>query len=163
MNEPKQNRHKSKQDYGTPDDLWKAVCRRWGTPCVDLAAHEDNTRCDHYIGELEDSLSQNWFQRLNTSTPGWLNPPYGNIAPWLEKCHALLAGKWCRGQRILVLIPTASLGTHYFSQYAYDVAKVIVLSGRLTFKGCTAPFPKDCMILEYPGSGFEIWNWRLQG
>ena len=89
----------------------------------------------------------------------WLNPPFGRAAPWVEKC-ALTAPNLAGG-RILVLLP-ASIGSNWLSAHVWGKARVIALSGRITFVGCTAPFPKDCFLLEYPGSGFEVWDWRKQ-
>jgi len=49
---------------------------------VDLAANEENNKCDAFIDENRDSLTVDWhlFGRV-----GWLNPPYSNISPWVCK------------------------------------------------------------------------------
>jgi hypothetical protein len=38
---------------------------------------------------------------------------------------------------------------------------VLGLNGRLTFKGTTAPYPKDCMLSVFGVEpGFDVWSWR---
>jgi hypothetical protein len=39
----------------------------------------------------------------------------------------------------------------------------LLLNGRLTFDGCAAPYPKDCILALYGpeiAPGYEVWNWR---
>ena len=156
MNEPKQNRGRSKQDYSTPGDFYSAVCRRFGAPSVDLAAHNHNALCERHVTPEEDSLECDWLKVIRPGELAWLNPPYGDIRPWVAKCRRAARA----GREILVLVP-ASVGSRWFHEHVYAYAKVYALVGRLTFGGCTAPFPKDCMLLHYGDApGFVCWDWN---
>ncbi len=71
---PEQKPGRSKQDYGTPKDLLKAVRRRLGIVdfAIDLAAHEQNHVVERYFGSggaLPDSFPADWS--LNLGPFGW--------------------------------------------------------------------------------------------
>lgn len=179
---PKQKPGKSKQDYGTPDDLLEAVKKRWGNLQIDLAATERNCvvrdilgGVGHFISPESDSLSVDWVQLIRGRSTAWLNPPFARIEPWAAKCaesaHALAKKR----SRILFLTP-ASVGAFWFLDYIYGrgYTTVIPLLPRLTFKGCSTPYPKDCMITVFGdpgGSPFETlngflfapWEWKAGG
>jgi hypothetical protein len=53
---PSINRHRSKQDYGTPWPLIRAIEQRWGNLTIDLAATRENAKCGVFITPEEDSL-----------------------------------------------------------------------------------------------------------
>jgi hypothetical protein len=107
----------SKQDYRTPADFMAAVAKRFGPVTFDLAAHAGNAQHPlyfaptHFItstgskktGDLVevrtknldpsaaafDSFAQDWRAAV-TGGLGWLNPEFGDIAPWAEKCAVRL-------------------------------------------------------------------------
>jgi hypothetical protein len=76
---PKQKPGKSKQDYGTPWELIRAIEARWGKLTIDLAARADNAKAPLFITPEENSLIQNRrssacahafaFTAATTSTP----------------------------------------------------------------------------------------------
>ena len=149
------NRGGSRQDWATPDDFLRAVENRFGRPNIDLAAGPENAVCDLYISAEDDSLSIDWGM-LGLVT-AWLNPPYSNIGPWVAKAAA---SAW--SMRTLVLIP-ASVGSNWWRDFVHDRAYVCLLNGRLTFKGATQVYPKDCALLVYGRGwepGYEIWSWK---
>ena len=154
--EPRNKRHESKQSYGTPPEFLEAVRARFGELTVDLASSHDNAVCADHLTEEDDSLSADWVAAIGSGI-GWLNPPFGGISRWVAKCAATapnLAG------RILVLVP-ASVGANWFAGHVWGRARVYACNGRITFVGCSQPFPKDCVVLEYGGlPGFEVWDWR---
>jgi phage N-6-adenine-methyltransferase len=154
---PAQRPHKSKQDFATPMPFIRAVERRFGGIVHDLAAHSRNARCASYysLEEGVDSLRQDW-SRIR---PGnrWLNPEFGNIAPFVEKC-AMEAERLPRNSLILVLVP-ASIGTEWFARHVENKARVIGVRPRLSFDDQN-PYPKDLMLLGYGlDYGLETWRW----
>lgn len=143
------NRGESRQDFETPDDFMAAVVKRFGAPEFDLAASMSNHKVPAYFAESANSLTQPW-SNLGLC---WLNPPFSEIAPWAAKCAS-------SGAKILFLTP-ASVGSNWFSNYVHGKALVLALNGRLTFKGCPTPYPKDCILSCYGFTpGFEVWKWK---
>ncbi len=152
---PVQKPGKSKQDYETPDEFITAVKRllRIGHFNIDLAADGLNTKGSIYFREEEDSLSIDWPDVGQDWC--WLNPPFGNIAPWAEKC-------WTSGIRVAFLVP-ASVGANWFRDWVDGKAYVFFLSPRLSFDG-KDPYPKDCILCLYGTgmTGYKCWDWRRQ-
>lgn len=152
---PAQKPHRSKQDYGTPWELIKAVEARWGSLGVDLAASEGNAKAPLFFTEEDDSLKQAWNQLLAFRL--WLNPPFENIGLWADKCKTEAK----LGAKIIMLTP-ASIGSEWFARHCFGVARIIGLRPRITFEGCKDPYPKDCMLSLWgiDAPGFEIWRWK---
>ena len=149
-------RGQSRQDYGTPAAFIQAVEKRFGPITFDLAASEENRKSPFFFGEIRNSLDQPWH-RIHGNL--WLNPPFSNITPWAKKC----AEESAKGARILFLVPS-STGANWFRDYVWGRADIYFLNGRLTFEGCTDPYPKDCLLAHYTGldrtPDFRIWEWK---
>ena len=156
----------SKQNYGTPWDFIEAVERAWGVPywSYDLAADEHNCKGRNWFDEQQDSLSQNWRQLDGYL---WLNPPYNDIAPWVEKCYRSTRTP---GRSIFVLIP-ASVGSNWYLQWVHNKCDVYFLNPRLRFVGASAPYPRDLMLCAYGGQTQQeldnlhppsVWRWTDQ-
>lgn len=158
---PRQKPGRSKQNYGTPPDFLKAVYGYLGIDRfgLDLAAEEGNRVAARYFTEANDSLTLDWEALMGYDEWAWLNPPFKNIAKWVEKC----AHQSAAGCHIAVLIP-ASIGSNYWRDWVEPYAKIVPLNGRITFLGCTDPYPKDCALLIYaPGiePGYQkAWSWQ---
>jgi phage N-6-adenine-methyltransferase len=150
------NRGGSKQDYETPDDFMTAVVGRFGKISCDLAATSKNTKCSKFITPEENSFTKDWSKIGGLL---WLNPPFDNIKPWVQKCDI----ESRKGARILLLTP-ASIGSAWFAVYVHRLAYVMALTGRLTFKGCSTPYPKDCILSYYCNdmNGFDNWRWKSE-
>ena len=148
----------SKQDYQTPPDFMAAIKRRL---CIqdfmfDLAADAQNKQAIDYFDKEADALKQNWHGIGQGWL--WLNPPFANISPWVEKCaiEAML------GAKIAVLIP-ASVGADWWKKHVVNNSYQLFLNGRLKFVGCEDYYPKDCALLLYTPyiqSGNCVWDWR---
>lgn len=154
---PAQRPGRSKQDYSTPPEFIAAVEKQWGKLELDLAAREDNAKAQYYLTPEDDSLSCAWHQDYGSVVRMWLNPPYADIGPWAAKCAET---RLVPGGRIFFLVP-ASIGSNWFAEHVHGRALVLALSPRLTFEGCTTPYPKDCILAVYgEGPGFDVWRWK---
>lgn len=154
---PTQKPGHSVQTYGTPWEFIKAVENRFGKIICDLAASKENTKAEKFYDEAANSLTQPWSQHYPDGNL-WINPPYGNIRVWVEKCATESAN---RHGSILLLVP-ASIGSGWFADHVHNKAMVLGLSPRIIFEGETTPFPKDLMLCIYSNglSGFDVWRWR---
>lgn len=156
------NRGESRQDFETPNDFMAAVVKRFGTIDTDLAASPANAKAQHFVTKEDNSLTRPWYRMAGLC---WLNPPFENITPWAQKCAASSCeycqdGRLHAGAKILFLTP-ASVGSNWFSSFVHGKALVLALNGRLTFKGCPTPYPKDCILSCYGFTpGFEVWKWK---
>jgi len=55
---------------------------------LDAAACAESAKCSRFFTQEENGLVQDW-----AGDRVWLNPPYSNIAPWVQKAHdQVLAG-----------------------------------------------------------------------
>jgi hypothetical protein len=158
--EPKQQRGRSKQDYGTPWAFIEAAQRRLhiGMFAIDLAAHAGNRKASMWISK--SSLTSDWGALIGQGW-GWLNPPFDNIAPWAKKCAETAADT---DAGIAFLVP-ASVGSNWYRDHVAKAhAHALFLNGRITFEGCTDPYPKDLMLVLYRlgYQGNSVWRWREQ-
>ncbi len=157
--EPAQKPGQSRQNYGTPRVFIDAVVERFGPLVCDLAADATNAKAPEWYSETENALdpASDWAGDYFEGNL-WLNPPFGDIAPWAEKCAAQARE---RHGFILMLTP-ASVGSNWFAQHVHGRAVVLGLSPRLTFEGCTDAYPKDLMlsVFGYGLAGFDTWRWR---
>lgn len=148
------NKGKSETSVETPREFIEIFEYRFGNITFDLAADMYNTKAYGYFNKEMDSLSQDW-DVLPRGT-NWLNPPYDDIKPWVEKCS-----HYNGGGIIATLIP-ASIGSNWFRDYVYKKSMVTALNGRLKFVGHSSPYPKDLILAVYGMTqvGFEVWNWK---
>lgn len=150
------NRHKSKQDYGTPWEFIRAVEEFHKEEITfDLAADQSNAKAKFYFTIQNDALKQTWHK---ISGLLWLNPPFADIAPWAEKCF--LESE--KGARVLMLVP-ASVGTNWYADFVHRKALVTFIRPRLTFVGAPDPYPKDLMLCYFSRGfmpGYQIWKWQ---
>jgi phage N-6-adenine-methyltransferase len=151
---PSQQPGVSEQAVGTPPAFLQAVRRRFHIEefSVDLAADHQNFVAEPY---LTDALGEAW----HLFDPWcWLNPPFGDLKPWVEKAWA----ESRLGCHLLVLVPAAT-GTNWWVNSVKDKAYINYLQGRLTFVGHRTPYPKDLALLVYAPflvGGETTWKWR---
>lgn len=157
---PKQKPHRSEQVVVTPFALITAVEKRFGRITFDLAAGKANCRArstGKFYSEADDSLKQEWYLLKGNL---WLNPPFGDIAPWAKKCAA--TGLSNHGVHVLFLIP-ASVGSNWWAEHVDKKADVYFLSPRVTFVGHSSSYPKDLALCRYHRSTkglYECWRWK---
>ena len=162
---PAQKPGRSKQDYTTPPELLEAIKSRLRIEkfAIDLAASKENTVAEIFYTEEDDSLRPGL--KWDWGSWAWLNPPFGNIDPWVRKAVTESAV----GAHIVMLVP-ASVGTNWWLESVSNFTYQVFLNGRITFGGTPInpktgkpdPYPKDCALLFYTPWGFrgsEIWRW----
>ena len=161
MTTPAQKPGHPKQDYRTPKAFLAAVKHLLKIEqfTVDLAANEVNTVARRFYNAEDNALALVQWNWWSSGEWAWLNPPYADIRPWVEKA-ALSPSS------IAMLIP-ASVGANWWKQWVHRKAKVLFLNGRLAFMPDkpTWLYPKDCALLLYgPGleqyPNYDIWTWR---
>ena len=167
MKMPKQKPGSSRQDFRTPFEFIRAVETRYGKLTIDLAATGDDTRCETYIDRRTNSLSDDvdWLKEIGRGGHAWLNPPFGKIEPWAKKCYQTIIkarGKNDWPMAINMLVP-ASVGSVWFAQWIYHIAKVYFVRPRLSFDG-KHPYPKDVMLCRFmtepPNENTALWKWK---
>ena len=154
MTMPAQKPGASRQDYGTPWPFIRAVEQKFGRLVFDLAASYTNKKAPDFYSQGDDALRQHWHKLKGLL---WLNPPYGNIRPWVQKC----AHESMLGANILLLVP-AAVGANWFAEHVHDQAVVNFVRPRLVFEGCADPYPKDLILCFYSMGfrGYQTWKWN---
>jgi phage N-6-adenine-methyltransferase len=90
----------------------------------DIAASEKNALCDVYIDSESNALddAQYWFAR------GWLNPPFSDITPWVEKAIDQMQYK-----ALTVMLLPADTSVKWFKLAFDNCTECHFISGRLSF------------------------------
>ncbi len=60
------------------------------------------------------------------------------------------------------MLTPASIDSNWFARHVNRKAFVLGLNPRVTFEGCSAPYPKPLMVSVFGLglSGFDTWRWR---
>jgi site-specific DNA-methyltransferase (adenine-specific) len=159
---PIQKPGRSEQVVLTPTNFVTAMLNKFphlleGGFVRDLAADEFNTLSKDYFSESSDALIHPWNDIHGVQ---WCNPPFGQLPDWTAKA----AAEARKGAEVFMLVP-ASVGSNWWRDNVDNKANIRFLNGRLTFKGHTAPYPKDLALLFYAryfleGSYYSVWDWR---
>lgn len=131
----------TKQDWETPEALFKTVNVRYNLD-FDLAASEENTKCDEYFTREDDALSREWSGRC------WLNPPYGGsgknrLSLWVKKAYEESMKNTCM---VAMLIP-ARTNTVWWHDYCMKASEILLIKGRPIFKGCKYGLPQPLAVI----------------
>lgn len=130
---------KSDYVYGshTPEnirDLWQTPkpvfnnYKNWFDIGMDAAASSSNSLCEKFLSEEDDSLTSEW--NLSEKPGVWLNPPYSDILPWVEKAREQ-SDK--HNKTVIMLLP-CDLSTKWALRLLeVSTALQIVVNGRLSF------------------------------
>jgi phage N-6-adenine-methyltransferase len=153
---PQQRPTTSEQAYGTPPEFIAAVQKRFGRIVWDLAASATNRVVPQYFDEEADSLKQSWHAIAPDGGWLWLNPEFGDIPRFAEKC----AEEMRKGAHILSLTP-ASVGANWFHDSVTPNAHVIELGARMKFVGAKDMYPKDLILSVWMRgiTGRSWWKW----
>lgn len=111
--------------WRTPSWLFAYAEARWGPFDVDLAADAENHLCPEYLTLETDSLAARW----DDWGRAWLNPPYSNISPWIEKAAGYAEAR--SGLVVVMLIPTPNGESYY--EAAGSATDLVLIQGRISF------------------------------
>ena len=132
-------------EWGTPDDFYGVLDKKFGPFTLDVCATEHNHKCTKYFTEKDDGLSQDWGGNIC-----FMNPPYGrNMAgKWVEKAY----NESLKDNTIVVCLLPARLDTKWSHNYCMKAKEMHFVRGRLKFGGGknSAPFPS--MVVVFDGS-----------
>lgn len=134
-----------RDDWTTPDWLFRQLDQEFGPFTLDAAASAGNAKCARYFDAGCDGLAQPWSGRV------FLNPPYRDVGAWAAK--ALLETRAGRAGVVVALLP-ARTGTGWFHRCVLGRADVRFLRGRIRFGG-GAPSARDAAPFD---SMVAIWR-----
>tara|TARA_R110000824_G_scaffold32427_1_gene104751 strand:- start:768 stop:1226 length:459 start_codon:yes stop_codon:yes gene_type:complete len=127
----------SKSDeWGTPTSFFNKLNKRFDFT-LDPCSTPNNKKCDKFYTIEDDGLSKSWKNERV-----FVNPPYGNIAAWVEKAYL----ESCKGAFVALLIPSRT-DTKYWHDFIMPSAShIYFIRGRLKFENGSAtnnaaPFP----------------------
>jgi hypothetical protein len=124
-------------DKFTPPEFLRAIARKYGKglhdPCPEYGYHEA------IKDPLKDGLRNEWGKR------NWVNPPFSNIQPWVEKVIIELN----KGNTSIVLLPTRYTAL-YWKKYIFEfAADIYLLNKQLCFGTHTTPSPFPLTLLVF--------------
>ncbi|MCE9800579.1 phage N-6-adenine-methyltransferase [Raoultella ornithinolytica] len=96
---------------------------------LDAAASSDNALCNRYITEQQDTLIAPWGDFLVSPGYVWLNPPYSDITPFVQKAAAE-----SKNQIGTVMLVPADTSVGWFKEAIQTASEVrFITAGRLAF------------------------------
>jgi len=113
--------------YETPDPIYNDMDKIFHFK-IDLCANPRNHKHKNYFCDgHRDSLKQKWYKH----SPCWMNPPYDNVGPFMQKA-------WAESQvgATIVCLVAVRTDTDWFHDYILDSAGaryLIVLKRRIRF------------------------------
>lgn len=144
-------------DRRTPRELFDEVNAEFHFT-LDAAASAENALCDHYYSRESDGLTSPWYDH-NT----WVNPPYSDIRPWVEKAREEAARP--DGPFVIVMLLPANRTEQAWWQDLIEPARrngeieTRFLRGRLRFDTPDHDYTKQPKGNRPPfGCVLVIWN-----
>lgn len=127
-------------EWATPPELLRPLADAVGgfdlDPCS--GAERKSIASDTYT-KADDGLAQKWFGAV------WMNPPYSEIADWMEKASTEVRRE--QVDSVIALVP-ARTSTQWFHNYAAEASAIAFVEGRLQFGDAdnSAPFPSAVVV-----------------
>ncbi len=129
----------AKNDFRTPEAVFKALNERFGPFTLDAAASKDNACVDVFYSEDDNGLEQPWTGFV------FCNPPYvkqwpgigrgdrTTIKDWVQKgLESVLSGQ---AQRVVILIPNYSSVAYWHDDIFPHISHLVIVKGRIDFTG----------------------------
>lgn len=142
-----------KNSWATPDYIFNAMAKEFDF-ILDAAAGDDNHKCALYITREMDALKMNWRtytgKKRSNNEAVWINPPYDNIKPWIEKA---IQESICNHFTIVMFIP-ATPDVGWWDSDAINEVR-FVTKGRVSF---LHPLTGKPMNGNTKGSAFLIFR-----
>ncbi len=126
--------------WRTPGRLFAALNSRYRFE-VDAAADETNHRCEYFWTIHNDGVEC----LRNSNQRAFANPPYSNIAPWVDAALS----RWINHDALTVLLLPARTDQRWFSALASE-ADLFFFRGRVRFEpppGIAASSNRDPSVL----------------
>jgi len=114
----------AKDDWATPDWLFKALSVEYGPFDLDAAAAPATALCRQFYTQADDALA-----RLPWTGKVWLNPPYGRAIGAFVRGARVSAEA---GATVVCLLP-ARTDTRWWHEEVLHAAEVHLLAGRVRF------------------------------
>lgn len=95
QNHPQQKINPKVDDRETSPEVFDPLHERFRFT-IDVAASDQNAKLERYYTIEDDGLAQSW-----TGERVWVNPPYSDIRPWVEKAWQ----EWLRARLVVMLVP----------------------------------------------------------
>lgn len=133
----------SRQDWPTPDGMWRSLDDEFHFT-IDLAADHSNAKTPKFFSSEENALTQDWLG------VGWLNPPYGGTASnklqaWVQKAAEESAR---HGSTVVMLIP-ARTNTVWWHRFCMTAAEVRFICGRPKFGDAEHGLPQPLALIVF--------------
>jgi phage N-6-adenine-methyltransferase len=158
MNKPHNIRVTERDDYCTPDNLFKKLDAVFNFN-LDVAASRSNAKCQFYHTINDSALECEWGGRV------WCNPPFSQKEAFLKQAIASRNS----AEVICVLVPNSARESKWFREYAMQATEIINLYPRVNYcldgeerKGVSFG---SCLLVYYPelapGQPREIYfKWK---
>lgn len=119
----------TKDEWRTPDRLYRELDAEFGFADFDPCPIEGDV----------SGLMLDWL------SPCYVNPPYSDIYPWMEK--GVL--EWRAGKTVVFLVPSRT-DTRWWHELAMQATEIRFVRGRLRFGDAkwAAPFPSSIVIFK---------------
>ncbi|ELN2736581.1 phage N-6-adenine-methyltransferase [Pluralibacter gergoviae] len=136
--------------WQTPRPLFEALNAEFSF-VLDAAASAENALCRRYITEQEDTLTTPWADFMTIPGYAWLNPPYSNILPFVQKAAAEIDS-----QIGTVMLVPADTSVGWFREAIETASEVrFIVGGRLSFVN---PVSGKAVSGNNKGSMLLIWH-----
>lgn len=126
----REGRPAGKDRWRTPPDLYARLDAEFGF-ALDAACDSDNRLAprgyEHDRGW--DALRMSWWTTTQGAGAVWVNPPYSNLRPWLEKGRQ----EGGLGPAVVMLVPADTSTRWWLDLVASDATEVRFLTGRPKF------------------------------
>ena len=121
----------------------------------DVCAAKATAKCSSFWHRGHNALSKRWADYFPPLTPLWMNPPYSDPRPWVEKAAEAAAD----GLIVVGLIPNITSSTWYPEYVEGRASTLLHPDGRISF--CT---PAGKLISGNPWpSVVPIWTpWQVK-
>jgi phage N-6-adenine-methyltransferase len=126
-------------EWATPNWFYDLIEAELGPIDRDVCGTAKNAKCKVFYTREMDGLKQEWRGVC------WCNPPYSEVALWLEKAYqSSLAGA-----TVVCLIP-ARTDTIYWHRFVTKAYEIRFFKGRLKFGDAqnSAPFPSALVVFK---------------
>lgn len=125
-------------EWATPQDFFNELDREFHFD-LDPCATQENHKCERFFTAEQNGLVQNWG-----GCTVFCNPPYSEIAKWVEKAYR----EGTKDNTVVVLLIPSRTDTRYFHNFIHHRSEIRFVRGRLKFGDgkSSAPFPSMVVI-----------------